>query len=128
SLGAARIARQAAPLLAAALIALAAMTRCGICKVTPDGLYVDAGNNGVREPGETVDVTPAWNYKAYSGGHCAHCPPSAGESFHAADFTGPVGATYTIVADSATYVIPFNTTTNCWSGGHCYVFSVSDPA
>src|SRR5262245_45759403 len=120
------------PSLGAAVFAIVALTGCHKCMVTSRALDVDAGNNAVFEPGETVEVVPSWHYQSYpyQYGPCAPnnlCPAVAGESLHAVDFTGPGGATYTIVNDSATYATPINTTKNCWSGGSCYVFSVSAP-
>ncbi len=117
--------------LGATVLALFALAGCHKCMVTPRALDVDAGNNGVFEPGETVEVAPSWHYQSYSGGPCAFnnpCPGAAGESLHAVDFTGPGGATYTIVNDTATYTIPINTTQNCYSAADCYVLSVSAPA
>jgi hypothetical protein len=115
--------------LAAAAIAL--LTGCHHhCQVTPSALNVDPAGNAVLEPGETVDVAPSWHYASLPGGPCLFgnpCPTSAGPSLYASNFTGPAGAVYTIVDDTAAYSIPITTTRNCFSTGDCYVFSLSAP-
>jgi hypothetical protein len=117
--------------LAAAIVALGMLAGCHRCLVVPQGLDVDAGNNAVFEPGETVEIAPSWHYQSYSGGHCSianQCPGSATEAMAIWDFTGPPGAGYTILNHDAVYEIPINTTRNCYSSGNCYVLSVSNPA
>ncbi len=116
---------------AAAAVVVVALTGCHKCLVSPRALDVDPGNNGVFEPGETVEVAPSWHYASYQGGHCAFnnpCPGTAVEPMHLVDFVGPGGATYTVVNDAVEYDIPINTNGNCYSGGSCYVLSVSAPA
>ena len=69
--------------------------------------------NGVFEPGETVEVSPAWHNTA------AGAQSVAGT---AASLTGPAGPTYTIDDASATYgTIAGGGTADCHDAtGDCY--------
>jgi len=83
----------------------------------PSALAVDPAGNGVWEPGETVDVRPAW-FNA-SGAALTVGGGLAG-------LTGPAGATYTISDGTAAYPpLPDNTGAAC---GDCYRVGVSAPA
>jgi hypothetical protein len=83
----------------------------------PVALAVDSPGNGVLEPGETVFVVPAW--RNVSGGPLNF-------TGIASQLTGPAGATYTLIASTASYgPVADGTTGNC--GGDCYQVSVSRP-
>ena len=96
--------------------------------LAPMALSVDAdvepgsnGNlNGVLEPGETVVVAPAW--------HNAGAELTAVGA--ASAFSGPAGATYSIVDAEAAYgTLVSGATSDCHSAtGNCYLLRVSDPA
>ena len=75
--------------------------------------------DGVLEPGETVRVETGWtNVTAGS------LSPTGN-----ATFTGPAGATYSLLDGSASYgTIASTATTNCQTAGNCYVVGVSNPA
>jgi hypothetical protein len=82
----------------------------------PAALTVDAAGNGVLEPGESVNVAPAW--RNVNGAALAFT--GAGT-----ELTGPAGATYTLVDAAASY----GTVANGATGeGCCYQVSVSRPA
>jgi hypothetical protein len=83
----------------------------------PATLAVDAGGNGVLEPGETVSVAPSWRNQngaplAFTGA--------------ASSLTGPPGATYTLVDAAASYGPVANGATGSCSD--CFQVSVSQPA
>ncbi|MGE5414745.1 MAG: S-layer homology domain-containing protein, partial [Syntrophomonadaceae bacterium] len=80
------------------------------------------GVNGVFEPGESVIVEPG-----YFNGDSSAVPDLTGA---ASNFTGPAGATYTLVDPTAAYgSIAANSTSDCFSaGGDCYQMSVDNPA
>jgi hypothetical protein len=83
----------------------------------PTSLAVDAGGNGILEPGETVVVAPAW--RNVNG---------APQTFTgaASNLTGPAGATYTLVDAAASYGTVANAAIgNC--GSDCFQVSVSRP-
>jgi hypothetical protein len=83
----------------------------------PVGLAVDALGNGVLEPGETVFVAPAW--RNLNGGPLSFTGIGS-------QLTGPAGATYTLIASTASYgSVADGTTGSC--GGDCYQVSVSRP-
>jgi hypothetical protein len=78
--------------------------------------------NGVLEPGETVQVEPAWtDTLTIDLGEAA---------FTASGFGGPPGATYTINDDQADYgILTAGNTSDCFTAtGNCYVMSIDDPA
>ena len=103
--------------------------RVNLSSLTPQPAAVDAhavagtssNVNGVLEPGETVEVSPAW--KNTGGG---------AQSFTgtAANLSGPPGATYTIADASANYgTVAGGATANCHdASGDCYLLTVSNPA
>jgi hypothetical protein len=82
----------------------------------PAALTVDAGGNGVLEPGESGSVAPAW--RNVNGGPLTF-------SGLATEFTGPAGATYTLVDGAATYG---TVASGAIGAGCCYQVSVSQPA
>ena len=74
--------------------------------------------NGVFEPGETVEVSPAW-HNTLAGAQSV--------SGTAASLTGPAGPTYTIEDASASYgSIAGGATADCHDAtGDCYVLTIS---
>jgi hypothetical protein len=83
----------------------------------PVALEVDRLGNHVLEPGETVDVAPAW---ANSSG----APQAVGGVL--SDMAGPPGAIYTITDANASYeTIADQASAACVE---CYLLSVSSPA
>jgi hypothetical protein len=78
--------------------------------------------NGVLEPGETVQVEPAWMNTL--GVDLADGVGTAN------DFTGPAGATYTLDDGAADYgIITAGATNDCFTAtGNCYVMTVDAPA
>ncbi|NOZ95388.1 MAG: hypothetical protein GXP47_11730 [Acidobacteria bacterium] len=92
------------------------------------GLDVDSNDasgtvsnvNGILEPGETVLLDPAWTNVFTS-------PLNSTGTL--ADFTGPSGATYTIVDGAADYgsFSPAEVA-DCLATGDCYRITVSNPA
>jgi hypothetical protein len=84
----------------------------------PAALAVDAGGNGVLEPGETVIVAPAW--RNVNGGPLAFTGA-------ASQLTGPPGATYTLTDAAASYGTVANATIGS-CGSDCFQVSVSRPA
>lgn len=102
----------------AILLALA-----GCCLPFPDGITVDpplAGEfepNFVFEPGETVEVEPAWK-------RSDRCTVGTRVAGTASDFTGPAGGQYTIVDGIADYGT-FTTHARCAARNDCYRLSVS---
>lgn len=79
-----------------------------------------APSNGIFEPGETNNVTPAWTNNGTS---------AVVLTGTAASFTGPPGASYTIGVAAGNYgsIAPAATAT-CSPGTNCYLLSVSAPA
>ncbi|MFZ5786377.1 MAG: S-layer homology domain-containing protein [Acidobacteriota bacterium] len=76
--------------------------------------------NGVLEPGEIVRIEPAWT----NGGSTALALAGTATSF-----TGPTGATYSLVDAAASYgTIAAGATGDCDAAGNCYVVQLSDPA
>ncbi len=76
--------------------------------------------NDVLEPGETVVVASAWENLTSS---------SAAISGTAPFFTGPAGATYTLVDATADYgIVGAHQRASCFSVGNCYEVAVSAPA
>ena len=100
---------------------LTARPKGGMCDTPlPYALRVDVNPsggssnlNGVFEPGETVDVEPAWL-----------APCTVHVRSVASQFAGPPTATYTIVDGSATYQLPPGAN-YCFD---CFVMSLDDPA
>ncbi len=100
-----------------------------ITNVEPAGLVEDAhanggttsNVNGVIEPGETVLVNPSWKNISAS-------PVTLGG--WASAFTGPAGATYTLLdVDGGYGTIAPGATADSWSAGlSSYRLSVSNPA
>ncbi len=93
--------------------------------VEPAALAVDSSagsgsdGNGVFEPGETASVDPAWKNVGGSDVTVAGA---------ASAFTGPAGASYTIIDALATYgLIPAGATRSCASGPDCYSMFASNP-
>jgi hypothetical protein len=76
--------------------------------------------NSVLEPGETVLVNPSW--KNISGSPLALTGTASA-------FTGPAGATYSLLDSSAGYgtIAPGSTTDSFSAGGASYRLSVSNP-
>jgi hypothetical protein len=78
---------------------------------------VDAGGNGVLEPGETAMVAPAWRHGG--GGPLALSGTASG-------FDGPAGLTYTIPDTAAGYgMLPPATTVSCDATANCFAMAVS---
>ncbi len=97
----------------------------GVQPSVPAALEIDqqasvADGNGVFEPGETVEVAPAWRNND-------DAPHSlTGE---ASGFSGPPGATYQLVSDAAGYGnLDAWETASCRETGVCYEMFVDDPA
>ena len=77
--------------------------------------------NGLLEPGEIVMVEPKWvNLSA----------ASLALSGTASNWTGPSGATYAIINNSADYgTVTINSASDCYNAtGICYLLGVSQPA
>jgi uncharacterized repeat protein (TIGR01451 family) len=99
-----------------------------VAELTPKSLLVDARTgpgtlsniNGVLEPGETVQIEPAW-----------HNPSSVAltASGLASSFVGPGGATYTLTdgTDGFGLVAPGSTVNCFYATTNCYVLGVSNP-
>ncbi len=86
---------------------------------TPTGAQVDAGVNGVWEPGETVAFAPS--YENY-------CAASLDLTGTASNLGGPAGAVYGIVDASASYgVVSQGVPASCLDTGNCYAVTVDDP-
>lgn len=91
----------------------------------PVSLDVDAsalGSDGNRvfEPGEQVEVAPSWRNDVM---------PAVSLDGIASDFSGPSGATYTVVAEDASYgTIEPGETASCEATGICYQMGLSNPA
>ena len=79
------------------------------------------GSNGVFEPGETVLVEPGYYNPSVD-------PVTV--SGTASSFTGPAGATYTLVDGTANYgSIASGSSADCFdTTGDCYVMSIDNPA
>ena len=100
--------------------------RVNLASVTPQPAEVDAhavagtssNVNGVLEPGETVEVSPAWENTLVG---------SQSFSGTAATLTGPAGPTYTIDDATAAYgTVAGGVTANCHDAtGDCYRVTVS---
>jgi hypothetical protein len=93
--------------------------------VAPAALAVDpsAGSgsdgNGVFEPGETVSADPAWKNNGGS---------DVALSGTASAFTGPGGASYSIIDALADYgIVPSGATRSCADGPDCYSMFASSP-
>ena len=85
----------------------------------PTSTAVSDGN-GVFEPGETAAVQSAWQ----NGDDSGHALTGA-----ASEFTGPAGATYALMDDSAVYgALAPAETRSCAATPNCYSMSVSSPA
>jgi hypothetical protein len=84
----------------------------------PAVLAVDAGGNGVLEPGETAIVAPGW--RNVNGGPLSFTGA-------ASNLAGPPGATYTLVDAAANYGMVANATVGS-CGSDCFQVSVSNPA
>ena len=83
----------------------------------PAALEVDTGGNGVFEPGESVDVRPAW--RNLSGAAQAFGGLLSG-------FAGPPGGAYTIGDGTASYgTVADGASAACVE---CYSLSVNDPS
>jgi hypothetical protein len=83
----------------------------------PNALAVDTAGNSVLEPGEAVDVRPAW--RNHNGGPVTITGTLTG-------IDGPPGATYAITDATADYgTVPDNADSDC--GADCYGVSVSNP-
>jgi hypothetical protein len=110
-------------LVAAAAVVVPILGLTGCCLLMPEGITVDPPlegefePNGVLEPGETVDVEPAWQ-------RSNRCTVTSSETGTASDFTGPTGGTYTILDGTADYGT-FTTRARCASTANCYRMSVS---
>jgi hypothetical protein len=76
--------------------------------------------NGVFEPGETVQIEPAWRNPGLGGYDLTGT---------ASQFVGPPGATYSILDSAASYAPPPLGASSCYVDGlNCYVMSVDNPA
>ncbi|MGE5413658.1 MAG: S-layer homology domain-containing protein [Syntrophomonadaceae bacterium] len=88
--------------------------------VVDDSASTPPGNDGILEPGETITLAPSWQNLGTSD------LPLTGT---AAAFTGPAGATYTIVDKAANYgTIASAATASCATDADCYSLTVSAPA
>lgn len=91
----------------------------------PASLDVDASalgsdGNGVFEPGELVEVAPSWRNDVM---------PAVSLDGIASDFSGPSGATYTVVAEDASYgTVEPGETASCGDTGICYQMELTNPA
>jgi hypothetical protein len=85
----------------------------------PHDLVVDPNGNGVFESGETVSLVPGWKNPTAA-------PISASGS--ATGFTGPSGATYTILDGTAQYAIAAGQRGDCAASGDCYSLSITAPS
>jgi hypothetical protein len=85
--------------------------------LVPEAMAVDAAGNGVLEPGESVAVAPSW--RNLSG--AAQTPSGITTTF-----TGPAGATYSMLDAAASYgTVAAGDAAAC--GSDCYSVSVSNP-
>jgi hypothetical protein len=86
----------------------------------PAGTVVDAGGNGVFDPGETVTIATSWR----------NWFPTAAVQAKIWNFGGPAGATYTMDDSTADHgVIATGASGGCGkSSGDCYQLTVSNPA
>jgi hypothetical protein len=76
--------------------------------------------NGVFEPGETVAVVPAW---------INDTPTSLPLTGTASNFTGPPGATYSLLQNSADYgTVPSGSVGECTPPAGCYSMQLDNPA
>ncbi|MGH9379981.1 MAG: hypothetical protein ACRD2Z_05160 [Thermoanaerobaculia bacterium] len=94
--------------------------------LTPAALEVDpaegtfSDGNGLFEPGEIVDVAPSWLMEE---------GVEQTVSGLASEFTGPAGATYTLVEEAADYgLLGPGATASCLDTGGCYQMGLNDPA
>ncbi|HET8645373.1 MAG TPA: S-layer homology domain-containing protein, partial [Vicinamibacteria bacterium] len=89
--------------------------------MSPAALAVDAGGNGVLQPGETASMAPAW----LNSGTAALVNGSG----LLANFTGPGGPTYTVNDGVAAYgTINPGATVSCTSTANCYALSITATA
>ena len=86
--------------------------------MTPEGITVDASDNGVMEVGETVSIDPSWK-------NAGDAPLAVTGTI--TDFSGPAGPTYTVVDGSADYgSIDPGATVDCQAAtGNCYSLKVT---
>jgi hypothetical protein len=84
----------------------------------PAALAVDAGGNGVLEPGETATVATSW--RNVNGGPLTFTGA-------ASNLTGPPGATYTLADAAANYGTVANAAIGS-CGSDCFQVTVSNPA
>jgi len=78
-----------------------------------------SNGNGVVEPGETVTISPSWFNDRVQ---------AVTVTGVASEFTGPPGATYTVVDGAAAYgTLPPAAASGCAATGDCYTASVSAP-
>jgi hypothetical protein len=83
----------------------------------PNSLIVDTTGNTVWEPGESVDMRPAWRNQAGS-------PQTFGATL--TNLTGPAGATYTLVDGTGNYgTVADNSSAVCTD---CYMVQVNNPS
>jgi S-layer homology domain len=99
------------PILAAAIVSSMAATASGQGLI-PVAIEVDAQGNSVLEPGETAAIVPTWRNQ--SAGSVV-----GGPSF-LTNFSGPAGATYSIVDGNGSYpfwppLSPPQSCTDCYS-------------
>jgi cysteine-rich repeat protein len=85
--------------------------------VLDDSSSSPPGNNGVLEPGEAATLAPAWTNNGTS---------ALALTGTAANFTGPLPATYAISTATADYgTIAPSDTASCSTGGGCYSITAS---
>ena len=90
---------------------------CAAQAAAPQAIAVDTIGNGVLEPSEAAAVVPTWR----NVGTQAIALTGA-----LANFTGPAGATYTIVDGAASYgTIGIGAAASCASAGDCYSLNVT---
>ncbi|MGH9381479.1 MAG: S-layer homology domain-containing protein [Thermoanaerobaculia bacterium] len=85
-----------------------------------DATPVASDGNGVFEPGEQVEVAPSWRNRT---------PTAVSVNGTAANFGGPAGGSYTLVADDASYgSLGPGETGSCRDTGVCYRMGVGVPS
>jgi hypothetical protein len=90
------------------------------CYTEAQAIAINPSGNGVLDPGETAVVDPTWKNRDIQPLSLSGTAPS---------FSGPGGATYTIVDATASYgLIDPEASADCLSAtGDCYAISVSGP-
>jgi hypothetical protein len=83
----------------------------------PEALSVDAGGNGVLQPGEAAAIAPTWRNVGTA--------TLTGATGALSAFTGPAGPTYTITDGAAAYgTIGPGAAASCTDTGNCYAVTI----